>query len=253
MTPDWTPLRKELALWHQQGLTLPLWWRDDDAIAPTRALERLVEMSEGLQLPVHMAVIPRNATEGLAGFVADTGSLIPVIHGWSHENHAPPELKKAEFGSNRSLEDLAQDADRALARMETLFGPRLARMFVPPWNRVGAEMGPILSRLGFTALSTFQPRQRADIAPGLVAINTHIDPIEWRGSRGLVDPERLVALTVALLKDRRRGVADNGEPFGYLTHHLVHDAPLWEFSQTYLAELCEGPVMMYRHDRDEIR
>jgi hypothetical protein len=45
MTTDWTPLRKELAIWRAEGLTLPLWWRDDDAVTATAALDRLVALS----------------------------------------------------------------------------------------------------------------------------------------------------------------------------------------------------------------
>ena len=35
----------ELAQWRSEELTLPIWWRDDDAIAPTPALERLLGRS----------------------------------------------------------------------------------------------------------------------------------------------------------------------------------------------------------------
>ena len=63
MTPDWTPLETELARWSAQGRTLPLWWRDDDAVAETPALRKLTELSERLGLPVHLAVIPAAAEE----------------------------------------------------------------------------------------------------------------------------------------------------------------------------------------------
>jgi hypothetical protein len=42
MTPDWTALDAELAAWDQAGLTLPLWWRDDDAVKPTPALDQYI-------------------------------------------------------------------------------------------------------------------------------------------------------------------------------------------------------------------
>ena len=41
MTRGWDALDAELAHWATEGLRLPLWWRDDDAIAPTEALARL--------------------------------------------------------------------------------------------------------------------------------------------------------------------------------------------------------------------
>ena len=89
--------------------------------------------------------------------------------------------------------------------------------------------------------------------PGLVQINTHIDPIFWRGTRGLVPPDTLVAQTVSLLRDRRQGRADRDEPLGYLTHHLVHDADIWEFSRQFLTELGNGPVDLYRHDEKDLK
>ena len=35
-----------LTRWRDEGRTLPIWWRDDDAIAPTPALERLLALAE---------------------------------------------------------------------------------------------------------------------------------------------------------------------------------------------------------------
>ena len=68
-------------------------------------------------------------------------------------------------------------------------------------------------------------------------MNTHLDPIDWRGTRGLVAPDQLVARTVDLLRDRRLARADNAEPFGYLTHHLVHDDAIWDFTASLISRL----------------
>ena len=106
MTPDRTPLDHELDLWEKESLTLPLWWRDDDAIAPTPQLDRLSEMSQRLGLPVHLAVIPKLAEEALAEHVRVRPNLLPVVHGWAHENHAPEGEKKSEFRLHRPLEEM---------------------------------------------------------------------------------------------------------------------------------------------------
>lgn len=82
-------------------------------------------------------------------------------------------------------------------------------------------------------------------APGLSQINTHLDPIDWRGSRGLADPDMLISQTVALLRDRREGRADADEPFGVLTHHLVHDQRIWDFTEHLLSQLLDGPVRIW--------
>lgn len=251
MKIDWLPLRQELATWRGSGLELPFWWRDDDAIQPTAELEQLSVLSVSSGVPVHLAIIPRDATAALATYIGQNVSLVPVVHGWTHENHAPADLKKAEFGATRLTRDCIADFQAALTRMKTLFPDRLARMFVPPWNRIDPALMTPLAEVGFSAVSTYLPRKEADAAPGLAQINTHLDPIFWRGTRGLVPPSDLVALAVALLKDRRRAITDNSEPFGYLTHHLVHDADIWEFSRQFLKEMGEGPIRLYRHDRKD--
>ena len=43
MQADWSPLTKELSLWSKAGLAPQLWLRDDDAIAPSEALDRLLK------------------------------------------------------------------------------------------------------------------------------------------------------------------------------------------------------------------
>lgn len=82
-------------------------------------------------------------------------------------------------------------------------------------------------------------------APGLEQINTHLDPIDWRGTRGLVAPDKLVAQTTDLLRDRREGRTDNAEPFGILTHHLVHDPDIWIFTEALLRRLLDGPGFVW--------
>ncbi|MCP4821868.1 MAG: polysaccharide deacetylase [Shimia sp.] len=245
MKVDWAPLRAELRAWRDAGLTLPLWWRDDDAVVPTEALSRLEALSVQTGVPVHLAVIPRDATQALADGLSD--QFVPVVHGWAHANNQS-EGKKAEFGLKRDPVAARADLEQSMARMNGLFGARLAPMFVPPWNRFDPALLSVLADLEFDALSTYLPRSVAEPVAGITQINTHIDPIFWRGTRGLVPSEELVEQTVTLLQVRRLGTQDNAEPLGYLTHHLVHDADIWEFSKQFMQEMCEGPVRLYRHD-----
>lgn len=246
MKIDWTPLRSELAQWRADGLELPFWWRDDDAIAPTEALEQLASLSAATEIPVHLAIIPKAATGALALNLPKC--FVPVVHGWAHVSYTSDGDKNAEFGEGRSASAALTDASHGLKRLQELFGGRLAPMFVPPWNRIAADVVAGLAEAGFSAVSTYNPRKAALAAPGLAQINTHIDPIFWRGHRGLVDTETLLSQMVALLQDRRAGLSASQEPLGYLTHHLVHDADIWEFSRQFLQEVCEGPVRLYRHD-----
>ena len=250
---DWTSLDHELALWRDRGLALPLWWRDDDAIAPTPQLDRLIALSEQLALPVHLAIIPKDATEALVQRCAQTGHIVPVVHGWRHKSHAPATEKKAEFGAHRPLADLIAEVEHGLARLNQLFPDTLAPIFVPPWNRITPDLAPELARLGYGALSTFTPRRSREAAPGVEQINTHLDPIDWKGSRSLVAPDRLIAQVARDLQDRRTGATDNTEPYGVLTHHLVHDDAIWRFTQTLIARLLNGPAQAwtYRKGHEE--
>jgi len=242
---DWSSLDAELECWAQAHMTLPLWWRDDDAVAPTPALARLSDLAGELGLPVHIAVIPARATQALADTVGANPHLIPLVHGWAHENHAPAGQKKAEFGKDRPTDMLAAHAARARGRLMITFGDRLAQVFVPPWNRISEDLIPILPEIGFKALSTFTPRSTRYAAPGLEQINTHLDPIDWKGTRGLVDPDRLITQCADDLRARREGRSDNTEPYGILTHHLVHDAAIWDFTGALLARLLDGPAKVW--------
>lgn len=238
MQIDWSPLKNEMALWRGDGLDLPLWWRDDDAVTCTPALDHLSGVSARLGLPVHLAVIPERADRSLADQCRRERNLIPMVHGWAHANHAPEGQKKAEFGYPRV--DLEDDAMRGITRLQALFGPDLLPVFVPPWNRITADIIPALAPMGYVALSTFTPRAQRLAAPDLVQINTHIDPIDWRGGGGLVSPDLLVGRVVETLMSRREGRTNAAEPLGVLTHHLVHDAAIWEFTQGLIETLLQG-------------
>ncbi len=247
MTVDWTALDAELAIWRAEGLHLPIWWRDDDAIAPTPALDRLAALAEDLSLPVHIAVIPKHADPALAAYSKDRPLIRPLVHGWQHISHAPDGAKKAEFGHPRP--DAAHELAQALNRMQQLFGDDLLPIFVPPWNRLDDGLLPVLADAGYVGVSTYLPRNNRIAAPGLVQINTHIDPIFWRGTRSLVPPDTLIADITKLLQDRRKGLTDPQEPLGFLTHHLVHDEDIWGFTHACLARLLDGgagPAQMTR-------
>ncbi len=239
MKPDWRPLNDELIEWQRAGLRLPIWWRDDDAIQLTPQLARLQHLSEQLGLPVHLAIIPADARPELA--LSLPNCFVPVVHGWAHRSYALAGQKKSEFGDSRTLDQLAADAQRGYQRLDALFGDRLCPMFVPPWNRIATPLLPALAQMGFRALSTFTPRKAPAAATGLWQINTHLDPINWRGDRGLVPPQELIEQISQQLRMRRIGAADNREPYGILTHHLDHNDAIWDFSKNLIARLLDGP------------
>lgn len=247
MNLDWTPLRVELDRWRRKGMQYPIWWRDDDAIRPTEALDELAVLSDTVGVPVHLAVIPRDATMGLAEYVRDRSNLRPVVHGWSHTNHQPAEKTRGEFGENRPIHIRCEEAGEGLRRLTEMFGDSMTPMFVPPWNRIPVSFLPELAQLGYKSVSTCHPRENVEAAEGLLQINTHIDPLYWRPSRGLSAPQLIIEKTERLLKKRRQGKLDNTEPFGLLTHHLAHTPDVWEFCRQFWLELTEGPFEIFEH------
>ncbi|QUJ76675.1 polysaccharide deacetylase family protein [Sulfitobacter albidus] len=240
----WSPLRATLREMRRQGCALPIWWRDDDAVAATPALERLTRLSVRLRVPVHLAVIPGALEGSLAPFIADTPALVPVVHGWRHVNHAPEGAKKAEFGHPRAA--APEELEAGLATLRAAFGTRTMPMFVPPWNRLTPSLMPDIATAGYAAVSTYGPRETSPPAPGITQINTHIDPIDWRGTRGLVDQTTLVARLTATVRARLTKQADATEPLGLLTHHLVHTPEVWDFAERCLAELLDGGAEVAR-------
>jgi len=238
MDVDWSPLRRMLATLRAENHRLALWWRDDDAVAPTTALEKLNRLSKDLGIPVHIAVIPAGAQPGLATFTKEHSNLIPLVHGWRHRNTAPADVKKSEFGTPRPAG--IAELEQAQTRMRDLFGSSYLPMFVPPWNRLDSSFYSALKDAGYLGVSTFTPRTARDAVVNLCQINTHLDPINWRGDRDLKEPDALISETVDLLRARLDGTQDATEPLGYLSHHLVHTPQVWEFSKRYLTELLEG-------------
>lgn len=231
---NWTPLRRACASCRAAGTLPPLWWRDDDAIAPTAMLDQLAGLAEKVQLPVHLAVIPAHASPALADYCA-SAPMLPVVHGWAHTDHSQGAEKKNEFLTERP--DATEDSMSALAHMRMLFGSRLCPMFVPPWNRIQPDVIAALPGQGYRALSTFGPRHTREAVADLVQINTHIDPIWWKGGRDLITPEELVTQAATHLKRCNTGQVDATEPFGLLTHHLVHTPAIWSFAEAFLTEM----------------
>lgn len=217
------------------------WLRDDDAVEPTPALERLL----GLGMPTTLAVIP--ASTGAALGVHLAGRAIPgdapptpfgagdagggrppnaplsatagvsvAVHGWAHTNHAPAGQKSQELGAHRPLTQVLAELADGLSRLRALHGPRLVPLLVPPWNRIAPGVVAGLPDLGFRALSVFGANR-----PGpLPEVNTQVDLIDWRGTRGGRPPALLEAEIIAAMAEG---------PVGILAHHLVHDAAAWNF------------------------
>ena len=60
-------------------------------------------------------------------------------------------------------------------------------------------------------------------------VNTHVDIIDWRGSRGFVGDDLALGQATRHLQARRTGRAGAHESTGWLTHHAAHDEAAWTF------------------------
>ncbi|MBM3546039.1 MAG: hypothetical protein FJX54_03735 [Alphaproteobacteria bacterium] len=215
----WEDLGRELDAWGKAERLATLWWRDDDAIAPSDALDRLNALGRAHGVVPALAVVPKTAEASLPG-------LALLQHGYAHTNHGVK--KKAELGPDRPAASVAGELATGRRRLLDLFAGRVLPVLAPPWNRIAPEVVALLPGIGFRGLSTFKPRERAEAAPGLVQVNTHADIIDWCERRFAGD-DLAVGAILGHLADRRQGRADAAEPTGVLTHHLVHDAPAWGF------------------------
>jgi hypothetical protein len=234
---DWTPLASALQRARDAGWEPRFWWRDDDAAAETPALRRLLDLAERYRVPLALAVVPRRAQASLAAALAETPAAVALVHGLSHRNHAQPGEKKAEFGPQRPLSILTQEAEAGLEILRETLGREALPVFVPPWNRIAPDLVSALPGLGYAGLSRSRDRAPAAVG-GLVEINTHLDPIDWHGSRSLCPPDTLIAAVAAAVDRRLAGLADRDEPIGLLTHHLAHDEPVWAFCNALLETLA---------------
>lgn len=244
----WRALEAELDRWQEAGLVATLWWRDDDAVAPSAELERLLALGGGA-IPIALAVIPAGAESALAQRIAGERRIAVLQHGYAHTNHRPQGARACEFGGDRPRDEETGALACGTDRLRSLFGEGFVAALVPPWNRIDASLVPYLAGLGFTGLSGFGPRDTA-LRDRLVQVNTHVDPIAWRRDRSFIGESAAIARLVGHLADRRQGRADRAEPTGLLTHHRVHPEELWLFLERLATVLTRHPSVRWEDAAD---
>jgi hypothetical protein len=237
----WKALARELDAWARAGRTATFWWRDDDAVAPTPALKRLLRLAGRHRTPIALAVIPRPAVKSLFDRLADHANVRVLQHGYEHANHAPAGAKKCELGRDRPRQAVWAELKQGRAKLKKQAPARLLLdVMVPPWNRIDPGVAAGLHALGFKGLSTDKPRRALHDPAGLVRANTHIETIDWTNRR-FIGEKSALRQTVRHLSARRRGQADGGEPTGLLTHHLAHDEAGWRFIDRFLGFTAGHP------------
>lgn len=238
----WSRLEQELDNWTREGRRLRLWLRDDDAVAPSAALDRLARLGERFGVPFLLAVIPMLAEPSLAGALASQPWLLPCQHGVRHHNHAPGDAKKSEFGAERPEEAVAGEIAQARARLQDLLDGAALPVFVPPWNRIAPVHARRLAEIGFAGLSCFRNDRPVDDGR-LVVGNTHLDIMDWRGGRVGRPVQNLLSELHDLLARRRRSPATDEEALGILLHHRDHDEVAWNALDTLLAGMSSHPTV----------
>ncbi|GAB4538210.1 MAG: polysaccharide deacetylase family protein [Roseibium sp.] len=234
MTSDLQRFRDELSghldWFAARGRKVRFWWRDDDAIQPTPALERMLGIAGRHGVGLALAVIPKTATEALAERLAGETRVFVLQHGWQHRNFQRKDLgeKAAELGSRRDPDELMAELAGGRDRLETLFGDGFVPAMVPPWNRIAPEISRRLPGIGLPGLSTFTWLH----FPRAHQVQSHVDILKWKKQVRFIGWES-ARLRFDLQFTRRRNTG--GEPLGLLTHHLAHDEGCFEFLEEFLA------------------
>jgi predicted deacetylase len=217
-------LGPELARWKASGHTPVFWWRDDDARGPTPALERLLALSVRFEAPITLAAVPDGDIATLARGCRAIPGVELAVHGFQHENRAPPGQPSGEVNDLDRLADVMSDLGTAIDVFRRAgVAPKL---FVPPWNNAHPTLKRALN-LQSLALSCYGEMREPD------RLDAHLDVMRWKPTprfRGVV---RFLLRTRRLLVERREKGAW-AEPLGLLTHHLDHDEAAWRFLETFL-------------------
>ncbi|OCO99210.1 MULTISPECIES: polysaccharide deacetylase family protein [unclassified Ensifer] len=245
----WQQLSAKLDEVAALGRQVDFWWRDDDAAEPTAALDRLLSLVGEYAVPVVIAVPPAQATDALSRRLEGLSGASVAVHGWAHRNHAPPLEKKQELGGHRPRATVLQELERGYARLQMLFPAGFVPMLVPPWNRIDAALLDGLPDIGFTALSVFGPEKPSPLS----VVNTHVDVMDWRGTRGCRDHALIIADIMTRLRqvcgDEEERADQTGRTIGLLTHHLVHDDGVWDFLEGLFALTVRHPACRWLSGR----
>jgi hypothetical protein len=239
-------LQLELRRWRDMGRRANLWWRDDDARAPSRARDRRLAIAAAAEVTLTLAVIPDGDMTALAARLTQVAGVQVAQHGADHQNRRegraagefPPEWSRLRL------------VTALLAGRRKLVGlPGVIPVFVPPWNDVHPELDSALSDAGFQGWSAAGGRR---LRGELSRVDIHLDLLRWRGGARFRGPRKFLRELATELRARRLDQAWN-EPIGLLTHHLDHDEEGWEFLRDFLAWTRHDQPFLWRALPDLMR
>jgi len=228
---NWAALEVELAAWQAAGVQPCLWWRDDDAVADSPALARLLALAHRHRAPLALAVIPAALDQSLAAALRRQGETVVVYqHGVDHIDRISG-LARGEFPADMPSAALAGRLREGWDMLGQLL-PAVVPVIVPPWNNVQPNLLAAARAAGYVGVSAYG--RGGHMAAGLRRIDTQIDVLTWRGGPRFKGESRLLRQLIAELRIRRR----RGrflDPVGILTHHRdMEDAETWDFLEILL-------------------
>ena len=243
----WDRLAAELDRWTPGAATV--WWRDDDAGAPSPAFDRLLALADTHALPLALAVVPVWLEAPVAAQIHAAPAGVRVLqHGYAHQNHEPPAPdgtrgRPAELGPARPAAAALAELALGWARLTERVPTRLRAGLVPPWNRIAPPVLDALPGAGYRILSTFGPRAPIPAGAGLQVLNTHVDPIQWRAGKRFGGAAWTLDQITTHLADRRRERVEATEPTGLLTHHRDFTPATWACLDELLGRLRRHPAV----------
>lgn len=279
----WKPIDKELNRWARDGLKLPVWWRDDDAIEDTKQLHRLLELSADQSVPLALACVPMNLKPNLLRLLHGKQDISVILHGWSHENNSGTGRSPSEFPDAASSSQDIEKIRQGVKILSNAFSNQFVPVMAPPWHQMNNELIQRLPEAGIHTLSLLGARHARSDPNNLSRLNVHFSPIDYRNGPKLKKTDVIVHQILRSLVRRRmaaqqqgrfkrwmtsiqstsrfadgireiradlRGniLVDSTEPFGIVTHHLDHDEEIWAFVHNWLRLLSRHPKVVFWTD-----
>lgn len=234
----WSELAAELDDWASAGRRAEFWWRDDDAVADTPELDRLLRCAG--PTPVALAVIPGLVEESLPDKLAQHPTVSVLQHGWRHHNHEA-EGPNSEYPAGRDLDEVATEFADGRRRLNTYFPDCYIPVFAPPWHGFDESYVVALQAAGLSALSRKGARPAATIG-ALRLTNIHCVPILWTDPPSFDDDATYLRSLLDHLRGKRSGALDPEESTGILTHHLVQNERSYEFMSRLSQFIWDHPA-----------
>ncbi len=241
----WLSLHQELDNWSAQDTPATFWWRDDDAIAPGPKLDRLIGLTANTGLL--LAVIPAIVQRTLPSSLANIKHVYVAQHGYAHINHAPrgQGLGAWEIGLHRGEAAVMDDLAKGWDVLENLFETGFLPVLVPPWNRIDPALFSAIAAKQYLYVSAFGPRDPEQSVAGLIQVNSHCDPIRWKGGAHFGGDAKTLDQLTHHLQARRTGAVDASEPTGFLTHHIDLDSEGWDFCTKLASFIDQHPAAQW--------